>query len=80
MEVILENQENIAVVLGVAIAAVAAALIVSYLLIKILRGISKRAGESVLGDSVSKHCKNALRLTAIVIAVRLVLPVFAMPE
>lgn len=75
MLAVLQNLENAAWIVGI---AVLAGLVGHFLVLKILRKLVQRT-ESVIDNSLVKHCYRPLQWTVVVFVIRLVLPT-ALPE
>ena len=76
MQVILEHSRELAWCLGILIIAVAVALVANYLLFRILRRIGKKSSLIPEG-SLDRHCRTTVRLILLFVALRLVVPFFA---
>jgi small-conductance mechanosensitive channel len=64
---------------GISAAAIVIALFVHYLLFKILSKLSKKTNTGI-DESLTKHYREPIRWVMILISVRLVLPLFEIPE
>lgn len=79
MQAILENWQKIAWLIGTPVAAVVIAVIVNSIFFNILTRISRQF-KDLPDDSFAKNCKGITRWLFIVLAVRIVIPMLALPE
>jgi small-conductance mechanosensitive channel len=79
MQTILQNWEKIARVLGALAAAVVIAVVVNFILFKILKRISRQF-KDLPDNSISRRCSSVTRWLIIVLAVRFVIPMLALSE
>jgi len=75
----LQNLDEIAWISGALAAAIVIALFVHYLLFKILSKLSKQTNTGI-DESLTKHYREPIRWVMILISIRLVLPLFEIPE
>jgi len=74
-----ESWSNAALALSILVAAAVAVLIIHYVLVKLLGSISKKSTIIPTG-SLRKHLRKPLKWTLIVIAIRIILPVFGLAD
>jgi small-conductance mechanosensitive channel len=79
MQAILENWQKIAWLIGTPVIAVIIAVIVNSILFSILTRISRQF-KDLPDDSFAKNCKGITRWLFIVLAIRIVIPMLALPE
>ena len=79
MKELLQNWEAITIPLGIMTGTILLALVVHYLLFKVLKRFAKRT-ESILDDALVKHCSGPARLIIPLLAVSFVLTLVKFPS
>ncbi|MBN2019977.1 MAG: mechanosensitive ion channel [Sedimentisphaerales bacterium] len=79
MQTILQNWEKIAWILGVPAVAVAVAIMANFIFLRIIGRIS-RYSKDLPADSFTRRCGKTTRWLFILLAVRIVIPMMALPE
>ncbi|MFH1370709.1 MAG: mechanosensitive ion channel domain-containing protein [Planctomycetota bacterium] len=79
MQMILQNWEKIAWVLGVPAVAIVIAVIAHFILFKILKKISRQF-KDLPDNSIARRCSSVTRWLIIALAVRFVIPMLALSE
>jgi small-conductance mechanosensitive channel len=79
MQIIAQNWEKIGLVIGTLIGAVAAAILIHFIVFRILRKAGSHF-ENMPEDSFARHCGRAVRWLMIVLAIHFVIPLMGIPK
>jgi small-conductance mechanosensitive channel len=79
MQTLFEDWEKVALVLGTLLAAAGAAVLIHFIIFRVLRRVSSHI-EDLPDDSFRRHCGRVSRWLIILLSIRLVIPLLVLPE